>query len=580
MTDRGVNGRPSGGSPFGIILTLLLGIAVVGFGAWLYLKDGGSLPIIGNAPTVSQQQQQADTAPATSTGDSAGATTSAEAPTPLEPTQGSPTLELPATYVPKNNIVEIDISEYAGYGGLIAANGGFAPNPDSFFAKEYGFQVKITMSEEETWGKLNNGKFAASATTTDVLAVLGRQFDVTVPVQIGFSRGADMIVVDQGITSINQLAGKVLGGSEFNESEFFLRYLAQEAGLKVKLLRDLDARPGPNEIGLVVYEDAFVACDAYAVELEAASPRLNGCVGWTPRTDEVIESSGGKAKMLVSNRNLLVVADILTVNKGFAEANPKMVKGIVHGILEGNRRLRDQPNENIPVVAKAFGWSEADTKDELSRVHLSNLPENLAFFDGTIDAAGSFSGIYQSSVLAYGERIRNPVDGERFINLDHLKALKSEGKFADQVIAIAPIRTSTTQQLEGDPLLSKDIRFFFEPNSSLLDNDAPQNLEYLETIKSFLQVSPGSLVLLRGHVDNARVEEFRKQGGDALVKNMALKAMELSKERAESVRSALLKKHPNIDKKRVEVVGRGWEEPAGPDSDQNRRVEVQWFTLE
>jgi NitT/TauT family transport system substrate-binding protein len=35
-----------------------------------------------------------------------------------------------------------------------------------------------------------------------------------------------------------------------------------------------------------------------------------------------------------------------------------------------------------------------------------------------------------------------------------------------------------------------------------------------------------------------------------------------------------------IDAKRIEVVGRGWEEPAGPNSDLNRRVEVQWFTLE
>ena len=436
------------------------------------------------------------------------------------------------------------------------------------------------MSEEETWGKLNNGKFAAAATTTDVLAVLGRQFDVTVPVQIGFSRGADMIVVDQGVVSVNQLAGKILAGSEFNESEFFLRYLAQEAGLQVKLLRDLDAKTAANEVGLVLYEDAFVACDAYAYELQGNSPRLNGCVGWTPRTDEVIEASGGKAKMLVSNRNLLVVADILTVNKGFAEANPKMVKGLVHGILEGNRRLRDQPDQHVGIVAKAFGWSEADTRDELSRVHLSNLPENLAFFDGTIDAAGSYSGIYQSSVLAYGSRIRNPVDGERFLDLAHLKALKAEGKFADQKIAIAPIKTSASQQLEGDPLLSNDIRFFFEPNSSLLDSAAKENQDYLDTIKSFLQVSPGSLVLLRGHVDNARVEEFRKQGGEELVKTMALKAMELSKERANGVRTALLKKHPTIDPKRIEIVGRGWEEPAGPDSDLNRRVEVQWFTLE
>ena len=36
----------------------------------------------------------------------------------------------------------------------------------------------------------------------------------------------------------------------------------------------------------------------------------------------------------------------------------------------------------------------------------------------------------------------------------------------------------------------------------------------------------------------------------------------------------------NIDAKRLEIVGRGWEEPAGKDSAMNRRVEVQWFTLE
>jgi NitT/TauT family transport system substrate-binding protein len=536
-------------------------VAVAGLGAWLYLRNGESPTTAPSEGTPVAQQ-------------------SGEAPAPIEPVTGSPVLDQPATYVPKNNIVEIDLSEYAGYGGLIVANGGLAPNPDSFFAKQYGFQVKLSVSEEETWGKLNNGHFAASATTADVLAVLGRQFDVTVPVQIGFSRGADMIVVDQGIASINQLAGKVVAGSQFNESEFFLRYLAQESGLQVKVLRDLDARPGPHEVGMVFYEDAFAACDAYAYELKGKQPRLNGCVGWSPKTDEVIAASQGKAKMLVSNRNLLVIADILTVNKGFAQANPKMVAGIVHGLLEGNRLLQEQPDQNIGTVAKAFGWTDAEARDELSHVHLSNLPENLAFFNGTIDSAGSFSGIFQSSVLAYGSLIRNPVDAERFMDVTQLQALQSAGKYADQKVAIAPIRTSSRGELEGDPLLSKDIRFFFEPNSAVLDDSAKENQDFLDSIKKFLQVSPGSMVLLRGHVDNARIDEFRREGGEELVKTMALKAMELSKERADTVRTALLKKHPEIDAKRIEVVGRGWEEPAGADSNLNRRVEVQWFTLE
>src|SRR4029453_12689745 len=239
---------------------------------------------------------------------------------------------------------------------------------------------------------------------------------------------------------------------------------------------------------------------------------------------------------------------------------PDMVRGLVHGILEGNRRLRDQQAANIGVVAKAFGWSEDEARDELAHVPLSNPPENVAFFAGTIDSAGSFGGIFQSSVLAYGDLLKNPTDAARFADTSALDPPAKKGLFADQRVAIAPIKTATRAALEGDPLLSKDIRFFFEPNSSVLDKDAKQNLDYLDTIKRFLQVSPGSTVLLRGHVDNARIGEFRSQGGEELVRTMALQAMGLSRQRAVAVGEALREKYKDIDASRIETVGRGWEE--------------------
>jgi NitT/TauT family transport system substrate-binding protein len=31
---------------------------------------------------------------------------------------------------------------------------------------------------------------------------------------------------------------------------------------------------------------------------------------------------------------------------------------------------------------------------------------------------------------------------------------------------------------------------------------------------------------------------------------------------------------------RLDVVGRGWDEPVSKNSDENRRVEVQWFLVE
>jgi NitT/TauT family transport system substrate-binding protein len=184
--------RGERGSAFGNFLTLLLLVGLIGLGAYLYLRPKPGA----EAPPGERTSQEAAGEEAAGEG---------ERPAPIEPVSGTPVLEAAGTYVPKDGVLQIDISEYAGYGGLIVANGGLEPNPDSFFAREYGFQVRISMSEEETWSPLNNGRLAATATTVDALAVLGRSFEAVIPVQIGFSRGADMLVVDRGIASVNQL---------------------------------------------------------------------------------------------------------------------------------------------------------------------------------------------------------------------------------------------------------------------------------------------------------------------------------------------------------------------------------------
>ena len=489
-----------------------------------------------------------------------------------------PKLVTPGPYTAKDNIVEIELSEYAGYAGLIAANGGLEPNDNSVFAQKHGFKLKINLSEEESWSALNSGKMAASATTVDVLGVYGKQFQVVVPAQIGFSRGADGIVVRSDIKRINDLRGKVLVTAQFTEAEFFIRYLAQEAGLGVKMLDDLEGEVDPQKLNLVFSEDAFAAGDLFLKEMNGG--KIAGCVTWAPKTTEVVEQSGGKAHILATNRNLLIVADILIVNRGFAQANPDKVAGLVAGLLEGNRMVRDNQAAHLDVIGRAFKWERAQTIAELGKVHFSNLPENLAFFSGAIDAAGSFGGIYQSAIYAYGNQlIKDPVDADRFVDLQYLKKLESSGAFADQKVAIAPIKTGGAAPVETDPLLSKDIRFLFAPNSSNLDLANQENMKNLEAIKRLLTVSPGSTILLRGHVDNSLVEDFRKRGGDQFVRQMALKAVDFSKSRAGEIKRLMIEKH-QVDGARLDIAGRGWDEPLGGDPEQNRRVEAQWFTLE
>jgi NitT/TauT family transport system substrate-binding protein len=485
-----------------------------------------------------------------------------------------------AFQVKADSIVPIEISEYAGYAGLIAANGGLEPGPGSLFTKYCGCRVRLSVSEEESWSALNSGKLAGSVTTTDVLAVYGRQFKVKVPAQIGFSRGADGVLVTTDVRRVNALKGKVVVAAQFTETDFFIRYLAQEAGLPVATLGSLDATPSRDRLNLVYTDDGFAAGDLFLADLTGSRPRLAGAVTWEPKTSEVLAQSGGKARLLTSNRNLLIIADILVLNQGFAEQHPRMVEGIVRALLEGNSLVRENPESQLAVLAQAFKWAPDKVRTELQKVHLANLPENLAFFNGSIDAAGSFGGIYQSAVYAYGgDLIRDPADPSWFTDLAALQALDKAGLFRNQRIAIAPIRAGAGGTIENDPLLSKDIRFLFQPNSSSLDQAQSENLKNLDAIKQLLTVSPGSTVLLRGHVDNSLIEKFRQQGGESYVRQMALRAVELSRARADEIRRLLVQKY-GADPKRIDIVGRGWDEPAGTDPDQNRRVEVQWFTLE
>jgi NitT/TauT family transport system substrate-binding protein len=490
-----------------------------------------------------------------------------------------PKLAPAAPYQLKDNIIPIEISEYAGYAGLIAANGGLEPNDNSVFAK-HGFKVKLTISEDENWSDLNEGKIAASVTTVDVLAAYGRQLHAVVPAQIGFSRGADGLVVRSDIKRINALKGRTIATAQFTEVDFFIRYLAQEAGLQIRPLASLDDTPDPEKINLVYTEDGFGAGELFAADIKSGKNKLAGAVTWEPKTSEVVQQSGGKAHILTTNRNLLIVADVMVVHRGLAEQHPEIVAGLVDGLLQGNRMVRDRQADYLDVISRAFKWSREDTVKELANVHLSNLPENLAFFSGDIADAGSFGGIYQSAVYAYGsDLIKDPVDAERFADLKHLQALDKGGTFKGQTIAIAPIRVAAKGSLENDPLLSKDIRFLFEANSANLDLANQDNVRNLEAIRKLVQVSPGSTLLLRGHVDNALVQRFRDQGGEAYVRTQALRAMELSKNRAAEIRKVLNDKY-SIPAARIDVVGRGWEEPLSGDSEQNRRVEVQWFTLE
>src|SRR6185295_2344537 len=103
---------------------------------------------------------------------------------------------------------------------------------------------------------------------------------------------------------------------------------------------------------------------------------------------------------------------------------------------------------------------------------------------------------------------------------------------------------------ENDPVLSKDIRFFFKENSFELDMASSDNLKSLSAIKRILDVAPGSRIMLVGHVDPLGIPKIRAAGGEQAVRDAALAAKELSQNRANEIKKQLIARE-KIDDKRL-----------------------------
>jgi NitT/TauT family transport system substrate-binding protein len=497
-----------------------------------------------------------------------------------------PTLVDPATYKMQDNTVKIELSEYAGYAGLIAANNGLEPNEESYFFRNHGFKVEIVISEDESWSELNAGEMAVSATTVDVLAAYGDQFKVVVPALIGYSRGATSLIVKKDIDGVQGLKGKVVATCQFTETDFLIRYFALEAGIPIEQLVSIDSRPNPNAINLLFCGDGFASGDLFARNIKENLNTLSGCVTWDPKTGEVLEETSPTTKQLASTANLLIVADILIVNQGFAKENPKVVDGLVDGLLAGNQLLKSNPAIYAPIVSSAFGWEQGEIADELKKVHLANLPENLAFFNGSIITGGSYSYLFETATEIYSPQLNGPkMDYKAVVYSSGLEVADKSGRYDGQEQSITYIDIEGIGEAPA-PVLQKSIILEFGPNSAELDPDLGDNRYAIanlqKNLRTLMQIAPGSQIILEGHADALILNDFVKSPegqrpeSAKKISNSKLTLRHLSERRCESLKQFIIT-DSGVDKERITAVGRGVDVPTGRGPEHDRRVEVQWI---
>jgi NitT/TauT family transport system substrate-binding protein len=393
--------------------------------------------------------------------------------------------------------------------------------------------------------------------------------------QIDWSNGGDGIVVRDSIKTIADLRGKTVVLAQNSPSHFFILNALINAGVQ------------PSEVQFKFTQDAFQAAAAFN-----ADKNIAGCVSWAPDIYNLEKARGNRMLVTTSTANKLI-ADVWFARADFAKDNPEIMEGIVRGIFDGMQDLKAQENRQKVAKLMAAGYSipESDALGMLGDAHSTNYAENRDFFLNQ-NSPTNFERTWSTAYFLY-KRINTVTEQTPFdqvMDFSIVQKLASEQKYASQKneydVQFAPSSASTVQG-EKDEILTKTVVIHFFPNSWDLNKKVTRTVdnkdveELYDPNVSFVVEEIGKLagqygaarIVIEGHTDGSMKTSVPK----SLVQ-------ELSLNRANSVKEAILKKFGSLQPNQFSTAGMGWDRPADPsDPDnnaKNRRVEVKVYPAE
>jgi len=479
-------------------------------------------------------------------------------------------------------VVQFPINVWIGWLPIVAANHGFAPSEESVFFKKYGFKVNLRLIDDPVVAR---DAYAAGEShvlwgTLDMMVLFAPELmkdSRTAPrifQQIDWSNGGDGIVVRNYISSTRDLKGRSIVYAQNSPSQYFINNLLLNAGMQ------------PSEVKHKYTATAFEAAAAFV-----ADPSIDACVSWAPDIYNIPEKVKNTRILTTTTEANKLIADVWAVRADFVKDHPQIVEGLVTGIFEGMRMLKnDQLRVNaFQWMAEGYGMSIDDVKAMQFDAHATNFAENKEFFLNA-NSPANFERTWKNITFVYKELglLGTPVRFDEVMDFSVIKKLDEKGIFSDEkneyITQFAP---SSYQKVSAEkPILTQTIRINFYPNSSNIYEPKHDELGIplkntlydpsvdatLEKVGRLAGQYERALIAVVGHTDNSMKGQVPRS-----------EVEKLSLDRANSVKAALINKY-KFDPNKFVVEGKGWDEPADPSNPQNqalnRRVEISVYPPE
>lgn len=489
----------------------------------------------------------------------------------------------------EDNTVRFALNVWAGWGPIILANDGFKPGKIWTTPDGQEFKVELVLIDNPFnmqeafvsgdvhigWGTLDmiplfvDRIVGADGKPTDT-RVMPRIYQ-----QIDWSNGGDGIVVRDSIKSVANLRGKQMVLAQNSPSHYFALNMLVAGGLH------------PSEVKMIYTEDAFQAAAAFNDQKNIAA-----AVSWAPDIYNLSDIPGNRMLVTTAQANKLI-ADIWFARADFAKDKPGIIEGLVRGIFDGMADLKDDAKKQrcAQLMAEGYNIPPTETIKMFADAHNTNWAENYQFFMNQNNPA-NFEHVWRQAYTLYrqvGNISNTPVAFDQVMDFSIIEKLGKEEKYKKQRseydVRFAPKPTNVV--VESDEIVKNTVIIHFYPNSWDLGKKIAEEVDgktverlydpnvsfVLEHIAQLASQFGAARVVISGHTDAS----MKGQAPADLVK-------ELSLNRANAVKEALLQKYESFDPNQFNVEGVGWDRPADPsDPDnqaKNRRVEVTIFAAE
>ncbi len=490
-----------------------------------------------------------------------------------------------------NNTVRFALNVWAGWAPIILANDGFKAGREWKTAEGKPFKVElelidnpVTMRDAYAAGGVHIGWATLDMVPLFLESFVDAQGNPRdsrimprIYQQVDFSNGGDGIVVRENIKTVADLRGKKMVLAQNSPSHYFALNMLVAGGVQ------------PSEVEMIFTEDAFQAAAAYTSQKDIAA-----AVSWAPDIYKIAENVKGNRLLVTTKEANHLIADVWFARADFAQDHMPVIEAITRGIFDAMEELKQESARDkvSKLMAEGYSIPATDALGMLGDAHSTNWAENFQFFINQNNPT-NFERIWKQAYLLYrriGAISHRPVSFDQVMDYTVIQKLGQDAKYSSQKNEYeAPIAPKELREVRGESeeILTNTVVMHFFPNSwdpfkkitKTIDGKAVEELydpnvnNVIEEIAKLAGQFGAARIVIEGHTDSS----MKGQVPSALVK-------ELSLNRANAIKEALLQKFTDLNPGRFHADGMGWERPADPSDPsnhaKNRRVEVKVLTAE